>query len=394
MGVVPARGRSRTVPFEVPLPRALRNSARRAPARSRFVGAVVLLAAAWVGVFPTSAARAEYDVFDICTHPAWQLSPTTNGRVVVWADLRNCDGPGYAPPGTPCGDIYGQDLVTGETWALSLDPAHESGSGIDGDTVVWERDGDIIGYDLQSRGEFVIAGGAHQEELPDISGDIVVWHDDRDNYPTLTDIYAKNLATDTTFPVYVGSGTQRYARINDNTVAWEDHRSDTADIYANDLSTGQTFAVCTDASEQLRPDVGGDWIVWTDSDNANVNAPGADQDIRGYNMVTGELLDIAVGEGLARWARTDGKTVVWRDDRHGHTDIFGFDLETREEFEISVHPDWATWAYVHENLVVWRDVNSANGRYDIVGAYVPEPMTLTVLAGGAWLLVARRRRRT
>ncbi|PIE19857.1 MAG: hypothetical protein CSA65_00590 [Proteobacteria bacterium] len=65
-------------------------------------------------------------------HDQWD--PRIVGDMVVWTDHRNAPGSYFAPGNT---DIYGHDLSTGKTFAISTHPARQHRPDVDGDWVVW-----------------------------------------------------------------------------------------------------------------------------------------------------------------------------------------------------------------------------------------------------------------
>jgi len=83
----------------------------------------------------------------------------------------------------------------------------------------------------------------------------------------------------------------------------------------------------------------------------------------------------------------DGNTVIWEDDRNGDYDIYGYDLSSGAEFPICIRPGDQIAPDVAGDTVVWWDYN--NG--DIVGAIIPEPATLSLLALGSMVILRRRR---
>ena len=310
-------------------------------------------------------------------------------------------------------------------------------------------DGDYLvkGKDLATGGQFVLDGAGVAELDPVTNGSIVVWRDKRTGD---FDLYAFDVETGLQSALLTHPGNQRQVTVGQDYVVWQDDRNSPSgvppefgnhDIYALNLATGEEFSVCTAAYDQGGPAISGDIIVWADKRRyIPVITPTFTSDIYGYNVTTGEEFLIAQAAEGAGNSGPDisGNIVVWQDGRNGG-DIWGYNLSTDETLPIHVDsPDdytgqtaqgrwrlrcldrWARRAgrrYLERNrlrfrreeeFVIFQDAGyvsfpSISGdlvmwtwspvgeETRIMAAYIPEPASLMLLAGGVTAVVARRR---
>jgi beta propeller repeat protein len=91
---------------------------------------------------------------------------------------------------------------------------------------------------------------------------MAVWEDFRNG---TWDIYAKNLVSGNTFPVFQGPGDQRNPAVSGSLVVWQDNRNGTWDVYAARLSNNAASPptpIAVPSGDQLNPDVSREYVVW------------------------------------------------------------------------------------------------------------------------------------
>ena len=141
-------------------------------------------------------------------------------------------------------------------------------------------------------------------------------------------------------------------------VAWEDHRNSTWDIYGYDLSTGEELEIITGPGNQTTPSVYESMVVWTDDRKGN-------EDIYFAGPGTINPVCITDNEYIQMNPVLSATIIIWQDNRQGTWDIYGYDLSTGEELEIITGPGNQTTPSVYENMVVWTD--DRQGNEDIYG---------------------------
>jgi len=171
---------------------------------------------------------------------------------------------------------------------------------VDGDIVVWVDSGSIKGIDLSTGERFGLGDGVDQSQ-PDVSGDWVVW--------------------------------------NEGTVG----------IRAADIKTGETRLLSASAAVQC-PRICGDLVVWMD------DRAGLGYDIYGCRLSTGEEFPICTAYGWQTVPETDGRYVVWNDERTLPERIYARDMSGPDpEFEVEPVAGSARQdsAHISDGLVTW-----------------------------------------
>ena len=120
--------------------------------------------------------------FPVCTNPANQWDPTTDGRTVAWLDMR--DGNYY--------DVWAYDLASKRTFCMSA-AARVNNSRLDADNgvFVWGDNRDnatsVRGYYAPSHTAFVISpnSGATLVSSPVVAKNLVVWDEQMGAVQTL-----------------------------------------------------------------------------------------------------------------------------------------------------------------------------------------------------------------
>jgi len=283
------------------------------------------------------------NVFEIAVPGFILLNPDTNGSIVTWSDNR-----------TGQSALYAMDIQSGQQWAMGDGITHSNA--LSEDYVIWTSGVHVYALDLSTGQQFSVCDTNRIASSFDVSGNIVVWQDPRKTYLPLGN-----------------------------------------EVYGCDIETGQKFLIASDSDYkgQSAPAIGGDIVVWGDS-----HAP---QHIMAYDMskdmkfaVSMDPADNIVSQV---YADTDGRYVVWLDDRKvdGVTirSIRGYDLVSSEEFLIATLGGLGEIPEpkISGNLVVWSSYPDPEGSSRIMAAYIPEPASVALLAAGAAMLAARRARR-
>ena len=175
---------------------------------------------------------------------------------------------------------------------------------------------------------FPICTESNDQLEPDINGEWVVWYDTR-NGTLNCDIYGYTLAEPNEVAICTVSGShQRYAKVSDDTVVWQDERDGQRDIRAFDLVTRMPLDLPNmplgDNYYQRYPDISDGTIIYQ-------HKPGSYYNLFAYD-VAGEASEqiSAVSTNQINHA-VDGNIVVWMETWFGSIDqVFMCDLETAD----------------------------------------------------------------
>ena len=333
--------------------------ARRFVVRNDGVAAVLDVNGKWLWSTKASSPKVG-EPFPICSASRDQSGPAISGDIVVWQDGRNAEAPDFNE------NIYGYDLKAHEEFQIRTSYLFLGGPAISGGTVVWaeaEDDGtDIYGYDLVQRRVFPICTDPGTQMSPAISGSTVVWLEKRDESSPLLghDIYARDLASGSSFRIGTVRNPEIQPSISGNIVVWEDLRQDSLNIYGYDLVARREFEICADASIQRQPAISGTTVVWEDERNGN-------WDIYGYDLATGRQFPICTSNADQGQPAISGSLVAWYDRRNGSDDIYAYDLITRQEFAICTAAGDKGRPQVSGRTIVWMDSRRAVASWDIWG---------------------------
>ena len=224
-------------------------------------------------------------------------------------------------------EVYAWSAAAGLT---TLAPAGGESPAIDGQTVVWESGNVIYGINLSSGDTYDLDDGASQGQ-PDVSGEWVVWTEG------LRSIHAYNLVTHEARVLSTTNSLKQCPRICGDVVVWMDDRRDGVDydIWGCRLSSGSEFPICEADGDQMNPD-------------------------------------------------TDGRYVVWSDERTANASICGYDLTTDAEFLISqaAFPDMKTNPRISDGLVAWVDGGTADEPAGLEACTLPAGVVFRVCDGG------------
>ena len=242
-----------------------------------------------------------YARFDALLRSLQRLCVAMDGDIIAWSEAR----------GDKWTDIFAHDMVSGETFQVTADPASQCVTDISGNIIVWPdlRNGhdDIYGYDLQTGTEFAIVTQPDRQELPRISGDVVVWADARGD-PDDSDIYGYNLATGEEFIIASGTAFQTLPDISGDVVVWTDERNGNWDIYGYHIPSHSEFQISKDPGDQLYAEIWGNIVVWNDyrHDNADIygarlvyEAAATTPQPTDTGVVLGVLVDESTGQPVA-----------------------------------------------------------------------------------------------
>jgi beta propeller repeat protein len=101
------------------------------------------------------------------------------------------------------------------------------------------------------------------QQGPRVDGAVAVWEEFRDG---TWDVFARNLATGQTFPVYQGPGDQRHPTLSGNLVVWQDNRNGTWDIYGARLlgnnTAGGPTPIAAGPGDEINPAASHNIVVW------------------------------------------------------------------------------------------------------------------------------------
>ncbi|MBU7013495.1 MAG: hypothetical protein HXS52_12915 [Theionarchaea archaeon] len=265
--------------------------------------------------------------------------------------------------------VYGLNLETGRSFFNTADPCRKKNPQIYQDVVVWEdmRNGnwDIYGYDLATYQEFQITKDEKDQTHPAIYGDIVVWEDRRNGE---SDIYGYNLKTHEEFLISKSEGSHYTPDIFEDLVVWHGYRNSGNAIYGYDLLTGQEFQI-VDVTWSFDLVLSGKYVVWQDYDSGN-------QEIYAYNLSSSERT--TVFRDLWRWewsCRSDpmtlrkiaayDDTVLWASYRDCNYDIYGYNLATGNQVQITSDLHDQFFPALYKNTAVWMD--DRDGNYNVYG---------------------------
>ena len=324
-----------------------------------------------------------------------QLYPEVDGSVVVWREPGDGTNQVVRAKDIEAGNVVLAKQTALYTWAETA---------VTGSLIIWsdarEGDFDVYGIDLPTGQERIIAQ-ALNNQIGAAAGDhFVVWTDDRNSRTDVppeqfnSDIYAMNLRTGQEIPVCTAPGLQNDPDVHGDFIVWADQRRFVPSLapYVSHISgydgtTGEEILIAEDTGEvhHVKPAVSGDIVVWVDLTPAGNN-------IMGFNLSTRETFQIH--EGGSDTPDIDGRYVVWSDTRNGaDKDIWGYDLLTGEEFAIFLGPGNQKAPKISGNLVVWyTTIPGETPR--VWAAYIPEPASVGLLAAGGAMLAVRRRRRS
>ncbi len=184
-----------------------------------------------------------------------------SGDRIVWHDRRNGNM-----------DIYLIDLSTGIERQITGSPVDQVSPSTWGDYVVWaemndpEMKNDIFLYNLTSGNQTQITNDLAIQEAPEIEGNNIVWTELNNGN---CDIVRYNITSGSTSRITDDPAEQVQPRLSGDLVAWEDNRSGNLDVYVYNLSSGVEKQITNDTFDQIGVEIDGDIVTWTDDRNGN-----------------------------------------------------------------------------------------------------------------------------
>lgn len=301
-----------------------------------------------------------------------QKTPAISGTMIVWQDYRNESTTGW--------DIYGWDLLTPTSSVFPICTAMTSQQtpAISGNRFVWvdrriSNTMQVYTTTLPATGGEVIAATTATQAEPAISGSIVVWRDSRDSMNQIykCDLSVTPLQAD---PVYPAGTNQWRPAISGNRVLWEDFSvSNNITLVVFDYVQNQivwTHTV-TGSGINLKGRISGNLVVWQRPGTTN-------SDIRGYDLGTGQYLDISVGSEDDQNPAVSGRTVVWQRGNQ----IVGTTIPSPTEVAITAPTAGAVLLAGSEIQVAWSLVSGdAPAAVDIQFSPDGGPVWQTLTAG-------------
>jgi beta propeller repeat protein len=236
---------------------------------------------------------------------------------------------------------------------------------VDGNIIVFEKNGDIYGYNLSTSLEFPICANPYRQLSPAISGNIVVWGDYRkdEDYP---DIYGYNLSTSTEFPICTNPDDQYGLAISGNIVVWVDRRNGNYDIYGYNLATSTEFLISTKPGYRSDLAIGGDTVVWFEENDNSLHL---------YNLQSSTETHFIILAWLSTTS-TDGNFVVWRYESEAGPEFSGvwvLHLDSPDEYSWSIEVNKAVPYYGSNTGMTGMAITSCgyNDTKDIWHSFTP-----------------------
>lgn len=162
------------------------------------------------------------------------------------------------------GDIMALHAASGTTFNVTRDGLGQSNPVVDGRHVVYEqRNGttwDLYGYDLDTGLTRQLTSSPGNEREPYVRGDWLVWLDDRHGH---AEVYAKNLANGTEFPVAL-SKAKKFdpLLLDDGVVAWREIEYNQWDVAVRRLPAGEVKFLTRDRTLEHPPQTDGRSLYW------------------------------------------------------------------------------------------------------------------------------------
>lgn len=246
---------------------------------------------------------------------AQPLTASLDGTRVAWLMTRPDSAGHLRAPAVEVGDLGGDRL---KVWTDSPSLGGDGPPDVSGDRVVWARwvgPGTAIElYDAVTGRARALTSGGYLDQFPAIDGDRVVF----DRRPVAsdgadrTDIMLLDLRTGDLRKLNPHQGPrQGNPDISGHIVAWDDATDGRSNVVYRDLSTGRFVNATLDRGHvEFGPRVSGDWIVWED----DMGLEG--EDIRSYDIRTGEESRVTYAPGDQLFPAVDGDRVAWI-DRNG-----------------------------------------------------------------------------
>lgn len=317
-------------------------------------------------------------------HAYSQFNATITGDIVFWEDTRPVAGlqnftriffRNLSLPG------QSEQMLTSGAGYFSGRYKGQANPDADGDVVVWEETVTTASGGRASEIRFIrldecpeLAGcNVHRVPVqqadqlaPSVSGHRIVWEDSRNGSPE-SDIYMYDIDSGIVQPLCTAAGKQASPQIDGEWVVWLDNRggeivggkATNNDIYAMNVSSGEERRLTSDGGVTIQgpPAISGFLVVY-DQESGDLSQR---EDIRMYDLSTGESSTIYCGPGIDRLPVIEGGRILWEacQSGPGSCRIWLFDLSTGQSQPISAGPESgginALRPAVSADRVVWQD---------------------------------------
>lgn len=273
-------------------------------------------------------------------------SPDIDGNMVVYS--KN-------------GDIYTKDLATNIELPICTDSKGQWNPKISGNIVVWIDDRDytqiglgeytIYGYDLLTHTEFPIGNQTgFVYDWVDIDGNNVVYCKKLrgGNY---WDLYGYNLIYQTEFLISNKIYSEMLPSISESRVIYYCESS----LYCYDISNNSEQIISTASGQQLAID--GDMVAYT---TKAVYAK--DVALRGYDLKTQQGFEVAPAGTNPNSPAINNGLIIWRAEPNldYDTNIYGYDIYTQHIFPVCTEPTRESQPAIGGNTVVWHCWDNGN----------------------------------
>ncbi|MDM7912962.1 MAG: biopolymer transporter Tol, partial [Methanotrichaceae archaeon] len=320
--------------------------------------------------------------------PGIQSSPVASGKYIAYVDnadknasIRRLDtsnwkdelvaaGPGQVKPSmdkklvwlnTLTGRPRSMTLAAGQTSVICQAPGDQSHPSVGGNDmvgyyVVWMDNrsnySDVYIYSLSQEIELPLIASPFPEMNPDMSENIISWS----AYDPL-----KNWWTVRTFDVAINNRSElAWGLAAPTTVSVSDQYLTYVDLPVANFGTrvykkllyGKEAAPAIPPSGS-NPRAGGNIVVYQD------NEARGNWDIWLWKSGQ-EAAAFITDPGDQMYPATDGRTVVWQDNRNGNWDIYAYDFNSSQEIQITKDLSDQTLPDVENGVIVWQDKRKGN----------------------------------
>ena len=217
-------------------------------------------------------------------------------------------------------DVFLLNLHTGESGAITTEPAQRRNLQISGSRLLWweaayEQDGQqaysaLYVYDIEEEEKVKVGNSPRGWRWSSISGELVVWSDNRhsplmgtskvgcQNCPqNRFDIYLRDLSTGEERALVETGFLNSSPSIHGQRVVWQQyHENGGSHIMLLDLETGLTRTIAPGGKTSASPRISGSYVVWSVNrphDVLVLPAAEIEPGAFSYNLETGEILKIS-----------------------------------------------------------------------------------------------------
>ncbi len=238
-----------------------------------------------------------------------QQAPSIHKKFVVWEES---------------GNIFLYNISSKTTQNLTPGLERQSRPVVSGNNVAWldnsvlELANEITILNLKTGEKTVITNGSADVISFDLDANRLVWEDNRAGNHN-TNLYLYHLDSEVTELLVSAPNNQRFPRIDDSILTWQDHRvmgnGGAADIYYLDFSDGVERVVTSSVDYEGYPVTDGDNIAY-------VNFSSGQGDIFNYNIHSNTLTQITDHPTTQSQVAIFGDTLLWSDYQNGAPDLY------------------------------------------------------------------------